>query len=116
MAENTKATATTGTAAVAAGDVGARIKELQEKLTQYAYLYYVKDAPVVDDRTYDLMYRELVDLETAHPEYIVPSSPTQRVGAKLTGDFPKVEHGRPMLSLGNVFSEAEVRGFGERVQ
>lgn len=116
MAENTKATATTGTAAVAAGDVGARIKELQEKLTQYAYLYYVKDAPVVDDRTYDLMYRELVNLETAHPEYIVPSSPTQRVGAKLTGDFPKVEHGRPMLSLGNVFSEAEVRGFGERVQ
>lgn len=116
MAENTKATATTGTAAVAAGDVGARIKELQEKLTQYAYLYYVKDAPVVDDRTYDLMYRELVDLETAHPEYIVPSSPTQRVGAKLTGDFPKVEHGRPMLSLGNVFSETEVRGFGERVQ
>lgn len=116
MAENTKATATTDTAAVAAGDVGARIKELQEKLTQYAYLYYVKDAPVVDDRTYDLMYRELVDLETAHPEYIVPSSPTQRVGAKLTGDFPKVEHGRPMLSLGNVFSEAEVRGFGERVQ
>lgn len=116
MAENTKATATTGTAAVAAGDVGARIKELQEKLTQYAYLYYVKDAPVVDDRTYDLMYRELVDLETAHPEYIVPSSPTQRVGARLTGDFPKVEHGRPMLSLGNVFSEAEVRGFGERVQ
>ena len=116
MAENTKATATTDTAAVDAGDVGARIKELQEKLTQYAYLYYVKDAPVVDDRTYDLMYRELVDLETAHPEYIVPSSPTQRVGAKLTGDFPKVEHGRPMLSLGNVFSEAEVRGFGERVQ
>lgn len=116
MAENTKATATTDTAAVAAGDVGARIKELQEKLTQYAYLYYVKDAPVVDDRTYDLMYRELVNLETAHPEYIVPSSPTQRVGAKLTGDFPKVEHGRPMLSLGNVFSEAEVRGFGERVQ
>ena len=116
MAENTKATATTDTAAVAAGDVGARIKELQEKLTQYAYLYYVKDAPVVDDRTYDLMYRELVNLETAHPEYIVPSSPTQRVGAKLTGDFPKVEHGRPMLSLGNVFNEAEVRGFGERVQ
>lgn len=116
MSDNIKAMATTNKEAVAIDDVGARIKQLQEQLTQYAYLYYVKDAPVVDDRTYDLMYRELVDLETAHPEFIVPSSPTQRVGVKLTGDFPKVEHGRPMLSLGNVFSEAEVRAFDERVR
>lgn len=116
MADNIEAMATTNKEAVATDDVGARIKQLQEQLTQYAYLYYVKDAPVVDDRTYDLMYRELVDLETAHPEFIVPSSPTQRVGVKLTGDFPKVEHGRPMLSLGNVFSEAEVRAFDERVR
>lgn len=116
MAENTETMAITNSKVSAPDDVGARIKQLQEQLTHYAYLYYVKDAPVVDDRTYDLMYRELVDLETAHPEFIVPSSPTQRVGAKLTGDFPKVEHGRPMLSLGNVFSEAEVRAFDERVQ
>lgn len=57
----------------------------------------------------------LVDLETAHPEYIVPSSPTQRVGIKADGPFEKVVHGRPMLSLSNVFSAGEVRAFDQRV-
>ena len=61
-------------------------------------------------------YRELVDLETAHPEYIVPSSPTQRVGMKVEGSFEKVVHGRPMLSLSNVFSADEVRAFASRVE
>ena len=59
-----------------------RIKELQQELTHAQYLYYVKDAPTMSDFEYDKKYRELVDLETAHPEYIVPSSPTQRVGMK----------------------------------
>ena len=93
-----------------------RIKELQQELTHAQYLYYVKDAPTMSDFEYDKKYRELVDLETAHPEYIVPSSPTQRVGMKVEGSFEKVVHGRPMLSLSNVFNADEVRAFGNRVE
>ena len=92
-----------------------RIVQLQKELTQAQYLYYVKDAPTMSDFEYDQKYRELVDLETAHPEYIVPSSPTQRVGIKADGPFEKVVHGRPMLSLSNVFSADEVRAFDQRV-
>lgn len=93
-----------------------RIEELQKELTHAQYLYYVKNAPVMSDYEYDTKYRELVDLETAHPEYIVPSSPTQRVGMKVEGSFEKVVHGRPMLSLSNVFNADEVRGFAQRVE
>ena len=92
-----------------------RIEQLQKELTHAQYLYYVKDNPTMSDFEYDQKYRELVDLETAHPEYIVPSSPTQRVGIKADGPFEKVVHGRPMLSLSNVFSPDEVRAFDQRV-
>ena len=92
-----------------------RIEQLQKELTHAQYLYYVKDAPTMSDFEYDQKYRELVDLETAHPEYIVPSSPTQRVGIKADGPFEKVVHGRPMLSLSNVFNADEVRAFDQRV-
>lgn len=92
-----------------------RILELQKELAHHSYLYYVKDAPVISDREYDLLYRELVDLETAHPEYITASSPTQRIGAKIEGNLPKVVHGVPMLSLSNVFNAEEVKAFGDRV-
>lgn len=92
-----------------------RIEQLQKELTHAQYLYYVKDAPTMSDFEYDQKYRELVDLETAHPEYIVPSSPTQRVGIKADGPFEKVVHGRPMLSLSNVFSADEVCAFDQRV-
>ena len=92
-----------------------RIEQLQKELTHAQYLYYVKDTPTMSDFEYDQKYRELVDLETAHPEYIVPSSPTQRVGIKADGPFEKVVHGRPMLSLSNVISADEVRAFDQRV-
>lgn len=92
-----------------------RIEQLQKELTHAQYLYYVKDNPTMSDFEYDQKYRELVDLETEHPEYIVPSSPTQRVGIKADGPFEKVVHGRPMLSLSNVFSADEVRAFDQRV-
>ena len=92
-----------------------RIEQLQKELTHAQYLYYVKDNPTMSDFEYDQKYRELVDLETAHPEYIVPSSPTQRVGIKADGPFEKVVHGRPMLSLSNVFSADEVCAFDQRV-
>ena len=69
----------------------------------------------MSDFEYDQKYRELLELETAHPEYIMPSSPTQRVGIKADGPFEKVVHGRPMLSLSNVFNADEVRAFHQRV-
>ena len=94
----------------------AKAHALQQLLAHAGYLYYVKDAPEMEDYEYDKLYRELLDLETAHPEFITSYSPTQRVGAKIEGDFPKVVHGRPMLSLGNVFSDAEVRTFAERTE
>lgn len=92
-----------------------QIHNLQKELAHHAYLYYVKDAPSISDYEYDKLYRQLVDLETAHPEYITPYSPTQRVGAKVEGGFNKITHGRPMLSLSDVFNEAEVRAFHQRV-
>ena len=92
-----------------------RIEQLQKELTHAQYLYYVKDNPTMSDFEYDQKYRELLELETAHPEYIMPSSPTQRVGIKADGPFEKVVHGRPMLSLSNVFNADEVRAFHQRV-
>lgn len=92
-----------------------KIEILQHELTHAQYLYYVKDAPLMSDYEYDQKYRELVNLETAHPEYIVSSSPTQRIGLKVEGPFDKVVHGRPMLSLSNVFNADEVRGFDNRI-
>lgn len=92
-----------------------KIEILQHELTHAQYLYYVKDAPLMSDHEYDQKYRELVNLETAHPEYIVSSSPTQRIGIKVEGPFDKVVHGRPMLSLSNVFNADEVRGFDNRI-
>lgn len=92
-----------------------KIEILQHELTHAQYLYYVKDAPLISDYEYDQKYRELVNLETAHPEYIVSSSPTQRIGIKVEGPFDKVVHGRPMLSLSNVFNADEVRGFDNRI-
>ena len=82
-----------------------RIEQLQKELTHAQYLYYVKDNPTMSDFEYDQKYRELVDLETAHPEYIVPSSPTQRVGIKVDGPFEKVV----MVDLCSVYPMCLVR-------
>jgi DNA ligase (NAD+) len=79
-------------------------------------LYYVADAPELSDAEYDQFMRELVALESAFPALVTPDSPTQRIGAAPTGAFGEVTHGRPMLSLGNVFDEAELRAFDQRVR
>ncbi len=95
--------------------VEAKIRELREKLNHYAYLYYVKDAPTISDYEYDKMYRELVELENAHPQYITADSPTQRVGDKVEGNLEKIVHGKPMLSLSNIFNKEELIAFNNRV-
>jgi DNA ligase (NAD+) len=79
-------------------------------------LYYVEDAPELTDAEYDRLMRELVAIETAYPSLVTPDSPTQRVGAAPGGQFGEVVHGRPMLSLGNVFDEDELRAFDQRVR
>jgi len=78
-------------------------------------LYYGLDAPERGDAEYDGLFRELVALETAHPELTTPRSPTQRIGGTPTGTFDEVRHGRPMLSLANAFSHDELRAFDARV-
>ena len=79
-------------------------------------LYHVADAPELSDAEYDQLFRQLVALETAHPDLITPDSPTQRVGGTPTGTFDEVRHARPMLSLSNAFSHDELRAFDARVR
>jgi DNA ligase (NAD+) len=105
-------------AARALGEDGARARrnELVPAIRRANELYYVADSPELSDAEYDRLMRELVAIETAYPALIAPDSPTQRVGAAPTGTFGEVVHGRPMLSLGNVFDESELRGFDQRVR
>jgi DNA ligase (NAD+) len=91
-----------------------RIAELRDQLHEHIYRYNVLSAPLITDAEYDALYRELLELETAHPELITPDSPTQRAGSDLSEDFPKVRHPAPILSLSNVYNEAEVRAWEER--
>ncbi|MBW3613208.1 MAG: NAD-dependent DNA ligase LigA [Chloroflexi bacterium] len=97
-------------------DPAARAAELRALLEEANHRYHVLDAPTISDREYDLRFRELVDLETAHPELVTPDSPTQRVGAPVEGGFPPVRHDVPMLSLGNAFGHDELREFDARVR
>ena len=92
-----------------------KIKALREALEQHNYNYYVLSAPTISDREFDEMMKELQVLEEAHPEYADPHSPTQRVGSDLSKEFEQVVHKYPMLSLGNTYSEDEVKDFYERV-
>lgn len=98
-----------------AGSDRERIAELRKILEDYAYQYYVLDRPTVSDAEYDLLYRELVAWEARFPELVTPDSPTQRVGGTVLDGFVKFQHKVPLQSLDNVFSEAEVLSFCERV-
>ncbi|HEX7490513.1 MAG TPA: NAD-dependent DNA ligase LigA, partial [Candidatus Limnocylindrales bacterium] len=102
----------------ALGEDGGRRRhgELVPIIRRANELYYVSDAPELSDAEYDQLMRELVALETAFPALVTPDSPTQRVGVAPTGQFGEVTHVRPMLSLGNVFDEAELRAFDQRVR
>lgn len=93
-----------------------RIEKLREDIRHHEYLYYGLDAPEIPDADFDAMMRELIALEAEHPELVTPDSPTQRVGGKPKEGFAKVAHSRPMLSLDNVNSEAELRDWDRRVR
>ena len=93
-----------------------RMKELVELLNRYATEYYTSDNPSVSDSEYDHLYRELVELEKAHPEQVLPESPTHRVGGKILDGFEKYSHQYPLYSLQDAFSREELDAFDARVR
>lgn len=96
--------------------IGQQIEQLREELNKHNYNYYVLSNPTISDFDFDKKMQELIDLETAYPEYADSSSPSQRVGSDITKTFNQVEHIYPMLSLSNTYSEAEVVEFYNRVK
>ena len=97
-------------------EIEARIVALRRELEQHNYNYYVLSAPTISDREFDEKMKELERLEAEHPEFYDADSPTQRVGSDLTKEFRQVAHRYPMLSLGNTYSEEDVRDFYERIE
>lgn len=93
-----------------------RMNELVELLNRYATEYYTSDNPSVSDSEYDRLYRELVELEQAHPEQVLPNSPTHRVGGKILEGFEKYSHQYPLYSLQDAFSREELLAFDARVR
>ena len=93
-----------------------RMKELVELLNRYATEYYTSDNPSVSDSEYDRLYRELVELEKAHPDLVLPESPTHRVGGKILDGFEKYSHQYPLYSLQDAFSREELDSFDVRVR
>ncbi len=92
-----------------------RIQQLRRELNYHLYRYHVLDAPVISDADYDALYRELLDLETEHPELVTPDSPTQRAGATPSDMFAKVRHPAPILSLMNAFDADGLRAWRARI-
>jgi DNA ligase (NAD+) len=92
-----------------------KIAELREEIRKHDRLYYENAAPIISDREYDRLYKELVDLEAQFPDLVTPDSPTQRVGGKPLEAFAQVQHLAPMLSLDNTYSEKEVANFYKRI-
>ena len=93
-----------------------RMKELRDTLNAHSYRYYVLDEPSISDYEYDMLQRELANLEREHPEEITPDSPTQRVGGMALTKFDPVQHAVPLESLQDSFSDAEVVEFDEKVR
>lgn len=97
-------------------DIQARMDELQRELTRHSELYYQFEKPVISDTEYDLLFRELVNLELAYPELARVDSITQRVGAAPVAGFEQFRHGVPMLSLDNAFGPEELKDFDLRLK
>ena len=105
-----------GQAGSDSGSAQPRIAELRRRIAHHDRLYYEQAKPEISDRDYDAMYRELVDLERAHPKLIAPDSPTQKVGGRPQGAFEQVRHLVPMQSLDNTYSAEEITDFVDRLQ
>ncbi|MGD0141481.1 MAG: NAD-dependent DNA ligase LigA [Tepidisphaeraceae bacterium] len=92
-----------------------KIEKLRQELERHNYLYY-QGKPEISDREFDAMMRDLIELEKAHPEFLTPDSPSQRVGGQPIEGFKTVEHSVPMMSIDNTYDEAEVRAFDARIR
>lgn len=97
-------------------DVKRRIEELREELNRHNHNYYVLNSPEISDKDFDILLKELEALESEHPEYNDPYSPTQRVGSDLTKGFEHIIHARPMMSLSNTYSIKEVDEWFDRIK
>lgn len=97
-------------------DIKDKIDNLRAELHRHNYNYYVLNAPVISDKEFDDLMRQLQELEKDHPEFLDENSPTMRVGSDLNKNFTQVAHRYPMLSLGNTYSEAEVTDFYDRIK
>src|ERR1043166_6902702 len=93
-----------------------QMEHLRNEIRKHDRLYYEEAAPIISDREYDRLYKELVDLETQFPDLVTADSPSQRVGGKPLKAFEQVPHLIPMLSLDNTYSEEEVKNFYARIQ
>ncbi len=93
----------------------AQLEELRTTINEHNYRYHVLDQPSISDAEYDKLLNQLRAIETEHPEWITPDSPTQRAGAEPSPKFAKVTHPAPILSLGNAFDEADLRAWFERI-
>ncbi len=92
-----------------------QLEELRKAINEHNYRYHVLDEPVISDAEYDKLLGELRAIESEHPEWITPDSPTQRVGSEPSARFSKVRHPAPILSLSNAYSDADLRAWYERV-
>ncbi|QAT87372.1 DNA ligase [Corallococcus coralloides] len=94
----------------------ARARALRQELAHHNHRYYVLDAPEISDAQYDTLMRELQGLEEQHPQLVTPDSPTQRVGGAAVEDFGQVVHTTQMLSLANIFDDAGLTEFDDRIR
>jgi DNA ligase (NAD+) len=101
---------------MAHADILARLIALRAEIRRHDYLYYSKDHPEISDSQYDRLFRELAELEQAHPELVTPDSPSQRVGAPPLQELVKVPHEQPMLSLDSIVDQSEVQAFDQRMK
>ena len=93
-----------------------QLPALRELITYHEWRYYILNDPVVSDFEYDTIFKQLEAIEEAHPDWVTPDSPTQRVSADLTSDFPSVEHLTPMLSLGNSYNAEDLVDFDQQIK
>ena len=92
------------------------IEKISKELEEHNYNYYVLSNPIISDFDFDKLLEELLALEKQNPEYVLPDSPSQRVGGTITKEFKNVKHKYPMLSLSNTYNEEELRDFDERIK
>ncbi len=97
-------------------EIKKRIENLRNKLDRYSYEYYVLNSPTIGDNEYDILYKELENLENKNPELITKDSPTQRVGDKLSDGFREVPHSERLYSLDNTYSEEEIKAFDTKIK